>query len=104
MEFTITAGQIQFGKSLSAGQLNAALNPEKTPAQRLTKKEQAKKLILELLKQGPTESDKLIAAVVANGISEKTIRNARKELRDAKKIDCENLSGDGYEWFLVERL
>ncbi|MBC8394427.1 MAG: hypothetical protein H8E17_17900 [Deltaproteobacteria bacterium] len=81
-----------------------APTPDKSPPPRLTKKEKAKKLILELQKSGPAESDKLVTAVVANGISKQTILVARKELRDAKKVDCENLHGTGYEWFLVEGL
>lgn len=104
MEFTIDDGRLCFGRSLSANQLSAALNPDKTPPPRLTKKETAKKLILERLKQGPAESDKLIAAVVANGISEYTVRDARKELRNARKVDCDNSDGTGYMWFIVEPL
>ena len=42
MEFTITEGRIRFGNSLTPGQLNAALKPDKYTPPRLTKKEQAR--------------------------------------------------------------
>ena len=92
---------MRFGETLNAAQLSAALNPDKYTPPRLTKKEQAKKLILELLKSGPAESDKLITAIVANGISEQTVRYARKELRDAKKVDCHNPDKKVWIWFLL---
>ena len=104
MEFTIAGGRVNFGDCISAAQLHAALNPDKHSPPRLTKKEHAKQLILDRLKQGLCESDKLIEAVVKHGISEYTVRDARKELRSAGKVECENSDGKGYIWFIIESL
>jgi hypothetical protein len=65
---------------------------------------QAKKLILNQLKAGPVDSDKLTQQIMAHDISERTVLNARKELRDARKVDCHNPDGKGYRWFFVEEL
>jgi len=62
----------------------------------------AKQLILELLKNGAVDSDKLIQEVAKRGICEKTVLYARAELRKAKKIDCDNPNGKGFIWFMVD--
>lgn len=102
LEFTIDDGILRFGESLTPGQLKNALHPDKQQPTRLTKKEHAKQLILETLKNGPLESNRLIQTIKAHHISEHTLRIARKELRDAGKIDCESPDNKGWRWFLQE--
>jgi RecA-family ATPase len=104
LEFAIDGGRVRFARRLSAADVRQAMNPEKAVPRRLSKKEQAKGLILDLLNSGSIESDALIQKVMEQGMSERTVLNARTELRDAGKVDCHNPDGKGYRWFIVEEL
>lgn len=102
MEFTIDGGRVQFGRQVAAGEVNTLLKPDRQSVQKhVTKKERAKQLILELLKNGSVESEKLIQQVMQDGMGEQTVRYARKELREAGKIDCHNPEKQGWIWFIV---
>ena len=98
IRFEIDGGSVRFGDQITAAECNQAISGKKKGP---TKKETAKQMILDILAKSETGGDELLAAVTAQGISDRVAADARRELRAAGKVDTHNPKGEGFKWFLV---
>ena len=99
LSFEIIDGQVCFDENPVRSDVDRVMQKkrEKSPS----KKQKAKDIILDALKDGPVEGDELINIVTDEGISERTATNARTELRNARKIDTHNPGSGKWEWSLL---
>jgi len=98
--FEIVEGQVCFDDTPVRSDVDRVMQKKKDPAAP-SKKDRAKAIILEALQSGPVESDELIRIVTDEGISQRTADEARRGLRKAGKVDCDNPKGEGFIWFTV---